>query len=233
IVAYHVDPALEVGKIGLKPGAITSSSDRFSITLGGPGGHTARPHETVDLLYAAGKVLTDLPMALHRTIDARIPVALVFGRMSAGDADNVIPTSATLSGTCRLLDRATWQQMPDLIDQLVGEIVAPTGAKATVDYMRGIPPVVNDARVIGDLEVAIIGELGRVAVSDTDASMGAEDFADYLVHVPGALMRLGVAGDGPRVALHSARFDIDERALEVGIVAGSAGLIRLLESAGH
>ncbi len=231
ITAFHVDPALEVGRIGLKPGPITSSSDRFKIRLEGPGGHTARPHETVDLLYAAGRVLTDLPTVVHRSIDTRIPVALVFGRVASGDADNVIPTVATLSGTCRLLDRATWQRMPDLIDRLVHEIVAPTGAKATVEYVRGIPPVVNDPHVVSDLEYAIADELGRMAAADTDASMGAEDFAEYLVKVPGALMRLGVAGDGPRVPLHSSRFDLDERGIEVGIAAATAGLLRLLEGA--
>lgn len=232
LIAFHVDPSLEVGMIGLKSGPITSSSDRFTITLEGPGGHTARPHETVDTLYAAGKVLTELPGLLHRAVDPRVPMAIVFGSVAGGHAANVIPSLVTMSGTCRLLDRDLWDRMGVLVEQLVHEIVAPTGAKATVDYTRGIPPVVNDAGVIADVEYALMDTMGRDCIGQAEASMGAEDFADYLEHVPGALLRLGVADPDQTIplGLHSPTFDIDERAIEVGIEAGSAALVRLLEA---
>lgn len=232
LLAFHVDPSLDVGMLGLKPGPITSSSDRFTITLQGPGGHTARPHETVDTLYATGKVLTELPGLIHRSVDPRIPMALVFGSVSGGHAANVIPSAVTLAGTCRLLDRELWDRMPVLVEQLVHEIVAPTGAKATVDYRRGIPPVVNDPGVIADLEYALVDEFGRDCIAEAQTSMGAEDFADYLEHAPGALIRLGVADPSQKtpLALHSAVFDIDERGIEVGIEAGALALLRLLES---
>ena len=79
IIAFHVDPSLEVGSIGLRTGAITGSADRFTVRLEGPGGHTARPHRTVDLVYAAGRVITDLPFLVGRAIDPRRPLAVVFG----------------------------------------------------------------------------------------------------------------------------------------------------------
>ncbi len=232
LIAFHVDPSLDVGMVGLKPGPITSSSDRFVVTLEGPGGHTARPHETVDTLYAAGKVLTELPGLIHRAVDPRVPLALVFGSISGGDAANVIPSKVTMSGTCRLLDRVLWERMPILVEQMVHEIVAPTGAKVTVEYTRGIPPVVNDPGVIADLEYSIMDALGREAIGEAQTSMGAEDFADYLELVPGALIRLGVAtpGQPATVALHSSNFDIDEGGIEVGIEAGTAALLRLLEA---
>ncbi len=232
LIAFHVDPSLEVGMVGLKPGPITSSSDRFTVTLEGPGGHTARPHETVDTLYAAGKVLTELPGLIHRAVDPRVPLALVFGSISGGHAANVIPSKVTMSGTCRLLDRALWERMPILVDQMVHEIVQPTGAKVTVEYTRGIPPVVNDPGVIADLEYCLMDTFGREAIGEAQTSMGAEDFADYLEHVPGALIRLGVAKPDQTtpLALHSSNFDIDEGGIEVGIEAGTAALLRLLES---
>jgi amidohydrolase len=120
--------------------------------------------------------------------------------------------------------------MPALVDRLVADLVAPTGAKAKVEFQRGIPPVVNDATVTAEAEMAVAETLGVAAVASTEPSMGAEDFARYLELSPGALLRLGAAPDGRRVDLHSATFDVDEAAIQVGILAGSAILARLLRS---
>lgn len=229
LIAFHMDPTLPAGKVGLKIGPITSSSDRFEITINGPGGHTARPHETVDSVYAAGRVVTELPTLLNRTFDARTPMSLVFGTIHGGKADNVIPTTVTMTGTVRLLDRDMWDLMPDRVQTLVKEIVAPVGATAEVHYQRGIPPVVNDAGVLSEVEFAIHESLGTQAVAETHASLGAEDFARFLDLVPGALMRLGSALPDRRVDLHSASFDIDEDAIENGILVGAASLLRLMQ----
>ncbi|MGZ5384466.1 MAG: amidohydrolase [Acidimicrobiia bacterium] len=228
IIAFHVDPALPPGQIGFKTGPITSSSDRFLITIDGPGGHTARPHESVDTIYAAGQVITQLPAFLDRLVDARMPLSLVFGRVQGGMAANVIPTSVELSGTCRSLDHDTWERMPKLIDRLVHEIVAPLGATATVTYDVGIPPVINDQFVVAEVEYAVSSVLGTHAVALTHASLGAEDFSYFLQEIPGALFRLGAELPDRRIDLHSAWFDIDEAAIETGIVAGTAALLRLM-----
>ncbi len=228
IIGFHVDPGLEPGKVGLKPGPITSSSDRLFVTLEGPGGHTARPHETVDVIYAGAKVVTDLPALLDRTLDARAPLSLVFGRFHAGSADNVIPATVELSGTCRVMDRELWDQVPGIVERLVQDIVAPTAAKATIHYQRGIPPVVNDAAVVAEVEFAVAEALGTQAVAGTHTSMGAEDFARFLDRAPGALLRLGAALRGRQVDLHSSAFDIDESAIETGILIGVASLLRLM-----
>ncbi len=229
LIAFHMDPTLAAGKVGLKIGAITSSSDRFEITISGPGGHTARPHETVDAVYAAGRVVTELPTLLNRTLDARTPMSLVFGTIHGGKADNVIPTSVTMTGTVRILDKGTWDSMPDRVQTLVREIVAPVHATADVHYQRGIPPVINDAGVLSEVEFAIHEVLGTQAVAATHASLGAEDFARFLDLVPGALLRLGSAGYDGKVDLHSAAFDINEDAIEHGILVGAASLLRLMQ----
>jgi amidohydrolase len=230
IVAFHVDPTLEAGKIGFRAGPITGSADRFYITLEGSGGHTARPHRTTDLIYAAGKVITELPSLLDRLIDSRKPFSLVFGQVSGGTADNVIPTSVELSGTCRTLDREVWDEIPSLLEKLTQDIAGPTGAKVLVHYQRGIPPVNNDDRVITTTREAISDLLGPDAVAPTPTSMGAEDFAIYTEKVPGALLRLGALPQGPPVDLHSAAFKVDERCLEAGVLGGVAAILRLLEA---
>ncbi len=227
IMAFHVDPSLQTGMVGLRSGPITSSSDRFEIIVEGPGGHTARPHETVDTIYAASLIATQLPALLHRLVDSRKPMALVFGQFHGGSADNVIPARVELSGTARTLDRDLWLELPDLVDRLVADLVAPTGAKAVLHYQRGIPPVVNSPAVIAEIEFAVVETLGSEAAAGTEPSLGAEDFARYLEVSPGAMVRLGAALPVPR-ALHSSNFDIDEAAIPIGISVGVASLLRML-----
>jgi amidohydrolase len=230
MIGFHVDPTLRPGKVALLAGPVTSSSDRVSVVIEGPGGHTARPHQTVDTVYAAARVATELPGLLARLTDPRSPQCLVFGQIHGGEADNVIPTTVELSGTSRTLSRALWEELPGLVDRLVADLVTPTGAKARVEFQRGIPPVVNDATITAQAEIAVAETLGVEAVTTTEPSMGAEDFARYLDLAPGTLMRLGAAPEGRKVDLHSATFDVDEAAIEVGILAGSAVLTRLLRS---
>jgi amidohydrolase len=233
ILAYHVDPGLETGRIGFKPGAVTSSADRFYVTLEGPGGHTARPHQTVDLLYAMGVVLTQVPAMLDRMIDARAPVALVFGRAQSGTADNVIPTHAELSGTLRTADRGVWEEVPSMLEQLVRDITAPLGAKVLFHYQRGIPPVSNDADLVERARSAVGRALGKDALAGTHVSMGAEDFARYLDEAPGALMRLGCRDGTGKSDLHSAAFRLDESCIRVGIRGAVAALLDMLDAAGN
>lgn len=228
IVAFHCDPSLEVGKVGMRSGPITASADRFFVTLEGPGGHTARPHRTVDLVFASGLLVSQLPGLIDRHTDARLPKAVVFGTISGGTAENVIPTKVELSGTCRTLDRGLWEEIPSLIDRLVHEIVAPTGAKVVFKYVRGVPPVINNSDVVAACREAVSHSLGVSNIVEAESSMGAEDFSAFTEAVPGALLRLGVKTRGERsVDLHSASFRADEGAVEVGLLAGMASLLAI------
>jgi amidohydrolase len=231
LFAFHVDPSIPAGVFGLRSGAITSSSDRFEITLEGPGGHTARPHETVDLISAAARVVSDVPSMLTRMIDARRALVMVFGQIHGGKADNVIPTSVVMSGTCRTLDREVWDELPARLERLAQDAVTSFGAKATVHYQRGIPPVVNDGSVVDRLRADYVAAFGHEAVIETHTSLGAEDFSRYLEQTRGALVRLGAGIPGRHLDLHSASFDMDEAAIEHGLVAAAVGVLGLLGQA--
>lgn len=231
ILAFHVDPALEPGKIGVRTGGITSASDRFSIRLYGPGGHTSRPHQTVDLIYAAGRVITNAPLLIRHGIDPRETVLVVFGQIRGGTADNVIPTGVTLGGTVRLFDVELWRKMPKLMEKVVSDLVRPLGAGVDIEYEHGAPPVVNDPFVTAVASGVGKELLGNDEVTVTHQSLGSEDFSCYLEHVPGALVRLGAALPDREVDLHSATFDIDERAIEVGIKVGAGAVLELLRQA--
>lgn len=225
LIAFHVDPTLRVGRIGARPGPITSSADSLTIVVHGPGGHTSRPHRTVDLVDAAARVVTDLPVAIRSSIDARTPIVTAFGSIAGGDAPNVIPTEVTIKGTVRSLDLEVWEALPGLIDKALGSILAISGAGYTVDYQQGIPPVVNDEDLVKVASRAIETELGLGSVVDTKQSMGGEDFSNYLTVTPGALFRLGVASGGSD--LHSAGFQVNDEAVPVGIRAGVSALLGL------
>lgn len=219
ILALHCDPKVEVGRIGLRTGAITSACDRLEVSLDGAGGHTARPHLTTDLVTATAKVITEVPALLSRRVDTRSGLAVTWGRVESGHACNVIPQHAELSGTVRCLDLPAWREAPDLVHAAVDEIATLHGAKSEITYVRGVPPVVNEASSVELLRRAMETRRGAYAVEDTEQSLGGEDFSWYLEHVPGAMARLGVrgVGDTARRDLHRGDFDVDEGAIEVGV----------------
>jgi len=221
----HCDPALDVGTVGLRPGPITSAADLVEIMLAGPGGHTSRPQNTVDLVYAMGALITQLPAALNRRIDPRSGLALVWGQAQAGSVPNAIPRAGQLRGTVRTLSRETWESAPELVEQLAHQIVAPFGADIVVDYRRGVPPVVNTVDMIDVLAAAAAEAFGHDAMATVAQSLGGEDFGWYLTHVPGALARLGTrTPGGPTYDLHQGDYAVDERAIGVGVrlLAGAA-----------
>ncbi|MEV5673949.1 amidohydrolase [Streptomyces sp. NPDC052179] len=219
IIGVHCDPKVDVGRIGLRIGPITSACDRLEVSLDGPGGHTARPHLTTDLVTAAARVATDVPALLARRTDARSGLAVTWGRLETGHICNVIPQHAELSGTVRCLDLAAWRGAPDLVHAAIDEVAGMHGAKTVINYVRGVPPVVNDAETIGLLDAAMTERRGSYAIEDTEQSLGGEDFSWYLEHVPGAMARLGVRtpGDTRGLDLHRGNFDVDEEAITVGV----------------
>jgi amidohydrolase len=220
IFAVHCDPRLQTGRVGLRVGAITAACDGVEVWLTGPGGHTARPHLTVDLVYALGKVITQVPGLLSRRADPRDGVSLVWGAVDAGVAGNTIPERGVLRGTVRMLRREAWDDAEGLVRRLIEEVVAPTGAEADVRYARGVPPVVNEETSVALLREATVAAAGPAAPDGAEQSLGGEDFAWYLDRVPGAMARLGVRApedSGPYLDLHQPTFDIDERALTVGV----------------
>jgi amidohydrolase len=228
--ALHCDPALEVGRIGLRSGPITAASDDLKVRLTGPGGHTSRPHNTVDLVHALASVATGLPEALSRLVDPRAGLCLVWGHVTAGIAPNAIPREGVLHGTLRMLDKDAWHGAPDMVDKLVSSLVSPYGARAHVTYNRGVPPVVNDPSATALMAAAVRSSLGAGAAVPTLQSLGGEDFAWCLEKVPGALGRLGVKAPGRSNAydLHQGAFDVDEEALPAGVrVMTSVGLAAL------
>ncbi|HEV8567277.1 MAG TPA: M20/M25/M40 family metallo-hydrolase, partial [Actinoplanes sp.] len=189
------------------------------VTLTGPGGHTARPHLTADLVHALGRVIVDVPSLLDRRVDPRAGVSMVWGAVQAGEAFNAIPGEGHVRGTVRILNRDAWREAPELVTKLIRDVVAATGAEADVRYTRGVPPVINDRMASAVIAGAAGAALGADRVVEAEISMGGEDFSFYLEHVPGAMIRLGTGKPGSEatVDLHQSNFDVDERAIGYGV----------------
>jgi amidohydrolase len=219
IFALHCDPRLDTGLVGVRAGAITAACDKVKVTLTGPGGHTARPHLTADIVYALGKIVTEVPAALTRLVDPRAGLSLVWGRVSAGSAANAIPDEGVVEGTVRCLDTDVWRSAVVLIEDLVQSVALPYGVTAKVEYLSAVPPTVNEATSAALIGAAAAAVLGPDAVTETPQSLGGEDFAWYLHQVPGAMARLGTRVPGTLAAgdLHQPTFDIDERAIGIGV----------------
>jgi amidohydrolase len=216
IFGVHCDPQLAVGKVATRVGSITGSTDSVEVLLRGPGGHTARPHLTADLVYVISRIITDLPAGLSRIADPRHAMSLVFGMVSSGTAANVIPNTAVCRGTLRTLDRDAWDLAPKLIERLLEGVISPYSVAHELIYRRGTPPVDNDPRATGVFRQAIETALGPNGVADAPQSLGGEDFAWYLERAPGSFARLGVRIPGTELDLHVGNFDADERSIAIG-----------------
>lgn len=216
--ALHCDPRVALGLVGTRVGPITAACDQIEVRVSGPGGHTARPHLTVDVVDTLSRIVINVPGLASRLVDPRTALSVVFGSVQAGVAANTIPSTGTARGTVRMLDRDTWDQAEDLICRLVREVAEPTGATVEIDYVRGVPPVVNDATSVALLEQGVRDEVGHGAIVSTQQSLGGEDFGWYADHGGVAMARLGVhSGDGPLRDLHQGTFQADERAIAIGI----------------
>jgi amidohydrolase len=224
VFALHCDPKLDVGKIGTRIGPITAACDKIKVQLTGPGGHTARPHLTADLVFALGKIITELPAALSRRVDPRSGLSLVWGRVNAGSASNAIPDIGVAEGTVRCLDDSAWHAAPELLKTLVESVSSAYGVTPDLSYVRSVPPAVNDAVSTAMIAAAADRVLGPDSLAVAPQSLGGEDFAWYLESIPGSLFRLGTRrpGSADDFDIHQPMFDVDERCIGVGIKVMSA-----------
>ncbi|HEY5257558.1 MAG TPA: M20 family metallopeptidase [Candidatus Baltobacteraceae bacterium] len=216
--ALHLYSGLDVGTIGVRDGAFFASSDRFEIALIGKGGHGAMPHASVDPIVAAAQLVTMLQTIASREVAPKDAVVVTVGKIESGTTFNVIPDRATLMGTVRAFDNAVRESIPIRMERMVKGLCEALRLDYAFDYAWGYPPTVNDAAMNDIVRAAGARVVGPDNVVDPhDIVMWAEDMAYMQEQRPGAYFIVGIRG--PERGLepqHSARYDIDERALDVG-----------------
>ncbi len=232
LFGVHVYPDLSVGKIGVRSGTFTAAAAELEIDIIGNGGHGARPHEGIDSIWIAAKVISGLQEAISRRLDALKPVVISFGKISGGNAFNVIAERVKLLGTVRCLDINLYEKLPQWIEKIVKNIASNYGAQARLNFKSIAPPVYNDPELTNLLSNCAKNFMDEQNIIYLDnPSLGAEDFAFFLQDVPGTMFRLGVAGENGCAPLHSGSFSLDERSLELGIKILSHTIIMSTE--GH
>ena len=214
IFALHLWPGLPFGKAATKAGPIMAAADAFEMRVKGKGGHGAMPHLTTDAVVIAAQIVTALQTVVSREVNPVAPAVLTVGEIEAGFAFNIIPETARLGGTVRTLDADLRKQIPKRMEELARGIARGMRGDAELDYRFSYPVARNDADA-AQFALGVIGELfGEENVVElTDSSMGAEDFAFFLEHVPGAFIWLGV---GDVSGLHTPKFAFDEEILSQG-----------------
>jgi amidohydrolase len=230
-LALHTDPIREVGSIGVRIGQLTATSDTYMITVHGESGHSARPHLAKDAILASSDVIRALYNLVSQNINPLEPAVLNVGMISGGDADNVIAGEIKLSGVVRTLSAENRKLMHKEIRVTAEAAARIHGCSATIDFRLGSPPIVNDPRIhelISETAEGILGEPNVHAIPDP--STGAEDFGQISACAPSYMIRLGVRRPGgPVMHLHTEGFDLDEKAIEVGMRVMGRTILRVHE----
>jgi amidohydrolase len=216
--ALHLFTGLDVGKIGVRDGAFFASADEFDLTIRGKGGHGAMPQLAVDPVMSGAYFITMLQTIVSREIAPKDPAVITVGKFEAGTTFNVIPDEAKMKGTVRSFDAEVRKSMPERMERILRGMSESLRFEYKLDYHWSYPPTVND-RTINDVVRAVgLAELGNENVVDGhDMVMWAEDMSFMQEQRPGAYFIVGArGGESTSFPHHNARFDIDERCLEVG-----------------
>jgi amidohydrolase len=215
--ALHLYSGLEAGKVGVRDGAFFASSDRFDIELIGKGGHGAMPDKAVDPVVGAAQLVLLLQTIAGREVAPRQPVVVTVGSLHSGTTFNVIPERATLQGTVRAFDEDVRNELPQRIERLTAGLCSAMRLEYRFQYHWVYPVTVNDAGVNAIVREVARGVAGAGNVVDPhEIVMWSEDMSFMQQQRPGAYFLIGARGDSAREPHHSAHFDIDERALQLG-----------------
>ncbi|NLC55587.1 MAG: amidohydrolase [Armatimonadetes bacterium] len=215
----HLWNTLPLGTVGITAGPAMASTDSFTLTLRGKGGHAAAPHQAADPVVAAAHFVVAAQSVVSRTADPLRPAVFTIGAIHGGEAANIIPEEVVLRGTLRTLDADTRARLVERIRAVLMGTAAAHGVSGIVDHRRGYPCLVNDESACALARAAAASVVGASHVVAPHPTMGGEDMAYYLQVVPGCYLWLGSASsaDGAGVPHHNPRFQFDERALGIGV----------------
>ena len=219
VLALHVQPDIQTGKVGFRPGIYMASNDEVYMTVRGRGGHAALPHQVTDTVLIASHIVVALQQIVSRNANISIPTVLSFGKMMAQGATNVIPDVVNLEGTFRTMDEKWRMEAHQKMKHIACATAESMGGTCEMDIRTGYPVLVNDPVITRISQELARNYLGTENVHDLELRMTSEDFAFYSQIFPSCFFRLGVGGPGLKdmSALHTATFRIDEKALEIGM----------------
>lgn len=219
IIALHVHPGLEVGRLSFRNGMVMASADELYITIKSKGGHAAAPQFTADTILIASQLVVSLQQIISRNNSPVNPSVLSITSFQGGHTTNVIPSEVKLMGTFRAMDEEWRFKAHELIRKQTTELVHALGAEASIHIDVGYPFVLNDEALGNAARQKAEEYMGAGNVEETELRMGAEDFAYYSHQVPACFFRLGAGNKAKGITsgVHTPTFNIDENAIGIGM----------------
>jgi amidohydrolase len=219
ILALHLWNHLPVGRVGIRGGPMMASADIIEMRVVGKGGHGAAPHRAVDSILVAARIVAALQSVVSRSIDPTEPSVVTVGTISGGSNFNVIAEEVRMRGTTRAFSDRVRDDYPGQIRKIAGGIARAHGARFRLNYIRQYPPLVNNDEVAGIVAGEAKKVVGSSGVVDPGLQMTAEDMSFFLREVPGCFFFVGSHNPlwKEEIPLHSPWFDIDERAMLIGV----------------
>jgi len=219
IVGLHVHPGLNHGKLSFRKGRVMASADELYVSIKGPGGHAATPHQTVDTVLVAAQLITSLQTIIARNRDPQNPSVLSICSVHGGNTTNVIPTEVKLMGTFRAMDEVWRFKAHELMMQQAKGLSLATGAEIDFKVDVGYPTVDNEPIITEAAWKLADAYMGASNVEETEKRMGAEDFGYYSQVIPGCFFRLGVRNESKGIIhnVHTPNFNIEEESIENGV----------------
>jgi len=219
IIGLHVHPGLSFGKLSFRKGRVMASADELYVSIKGPGGHAATPHQTVDTVLVAAQLITSLQTIISRNRNPQNPSVLSICSIQGGNTTNVIPSEVKLMGTFRAMDEIWRFKAHELMMQQAKGLAIATGAEIDFRVDIGYPTVDNEPLLTEAAWKLADQYMGVANVEETELRMGAEDFGYYAQVIPGCFFRLGVRNESIDAIhnVHTPVFKVDESAIEHGV----------------
>ena len=217
-LGFHNYPDMPVGGFGFARGACLAASDRFDITVAGRSGHAAHPNDAVDPIVAAAHLVTQLQTVVSREQNPMHPCVVTIGAIHAGTVHNIIPDACLVRGTVRTLHLPAQDVAEAAIRRLCAGLETGMRVQCDVDYVRGVPALVNDNAMLDRTVASVVAQCGAV-VEEGVPSLGGEDFAFMANLVPAAHLRVGSGQPGRRDKLHNSGYQPDEACIGLGVQA--------------
>ncbi len=228
VTGLHVGGHLPSGKFFVAPGAVMGGGEEVKVEVRGRSAHAAFPHEGIDAIVLAAQGVLAAQTAVSRRIPPTSPGVVTFGLIEGGSAPNILADRVRLHGTLRYFDPTVRTALRDAVRGAFEGLRA-QGGDATVTFLPGYPPLVNDDDAARTVAEALTTQFGADAVYPMPPVLAAEDFAFLAQAAPGAFFWLGAALPEPRQH-HHPRFDIDESVLPLAAVALTRAALALLDS---
>jgi amidohydrolase len=226
-LGFHNHPDMPVGTFGFVHGACLAASDRFDITVRGKSGHAAHPYTAIDPIVAAAMLITQLQTVVSREVKPLHPAVVTVGSIHGGSARNIIPDACSFNGTVRTLHEDARDTAERAIRRLCAGMLEGLRVRCDIDYVRGVPSLVNDDSVLERAVGSVRKQLGDV-VREGEPSLGGEDFALMAELVPAFQLRIGSSQPGRADRLHNSTYQPDEACIGLGVQALSRAALDLL-----